>query len=323
VLIKRTVIPLVILMVSVAFFTAGCFSKPTKDTNAPASGPVGVIDMDAAIKAHPKYQQLKTLQQQYSTLAAQADAAKQAQSAARSGNGSAVLPQSGPVSDDAALNAAMQQEFSEKMAAKQAELKQSLAAKADRVQRDLSAEFKAYSEQVDQEYQPQIFSIQLKLKTVQLSKEEMAALQAELEKLQNARSEKLAAKEQELKARMDKIMAPEQEAVEQQLNAYAGQLNAEMSQKAAAKSAEITARNITPATGSMMLPDSGLRSDLEEQLAMKRQEISVLKEFIIQDIRDKVAKVAAERRLDTVLTNIQVNVSAMDITDAVIAEFKK
>jgi len=56
---------------------------------------------------------------------------------------------------------------------------------------------------------------------------------------------------------------------------------------------------------------------------MKQQEINVLEEYILNDIRDKAAKVAVERRLAAVLTGYKVNVSAVDITDPVIAAFKK
>ncbi|QJW47771.1 hypothetical protein HA075_19635 [bacterium BFN5] len=56
---------------------------------------------------------------------------------------------------------------------------------------------------------------------------------------------------------------------------------------------------------------------------MKKQEVSVLEKAIVDDVRDMAAKVAAERQLDTIITNIQTNVNAVDITKAVIAEFKK
>jgi len=43
----------------------------------------------------------------------------------------------------------------------------------------------------------------------------------------------------------------------------------------------------------------------------------------MNDIRDKAAKIAAERGLETVLTGHAVNINAVDVTDAVIAAFKK
>ncbi len=49
----------------------------------------------------------------------------------------------------------------------------------------------------------------------------------------------------------------------------------------------------------------------------------MLQDSIIKDIQDKTAKIAAERGLEAVLGVYKVNISAVDITDAVIAEIKK
>lgn len=302
-------------MVFVVAFTAGCFNKSAKDTNA-TSASVGVIEMTKAVQAHPKYQQLTILRQQLNTLIAQAQAKQQPVSG---------LSPAGMVQDHAALNTAFEQEYKEKMSAKQSELHQTLVAKADHLRSQLATEFKEYTEEIDKDYQPQIFSLQLKLKTLQLSKEEMASFQAELEKLQQTRSEKLAAKEKQLAEQMDKTMAPEQAAVEQELAAYSQQLNNELAQKAAAKGAEIAERNNLAANANNLANAAVANSmrELEQQAGMKRQEISTLEQAIIQDVRDKAAKVAAERQLDTIIANAQINVNAVDITEAVIAEFKK
>lgn len=302
---------------------SGCGSnKSAQDTNAtPAKPKLAVIDMDKAIKAHPKNKELLELKQQYNELADKVDAEHQA--AAQASN----PPNAQPVPEVSAatlngINTAMEQEFNSKMAAKQAELKDRLAAKAAQLKSGMSSELKAYTEEIDKSYQPQIFSLQLKLKTVQLSKDEMSGLQTEMEKIQNERTEKIAAKESELTARLDAAMAPEQANAEAELSAYAKQLNSELSARASAKSTEIAARPEIPVP-QPQTPDNGrVRTDAEQQLAMKKQEINVLEEFIIQNIRDKAAKVAAGQGLEAVLTGVAVNVNAQDITDAVISEFK-
>lgn len=314
-MIKRTIIPLLVLMVFVAASTAGCFNKPAKDTNAtPAS--VGVIDMKKAVQAHPKYQQLTVLKQQLNTIIAQAQVKQQPVSS---------LSPATPLQDHAALNTALEQEYKEKMSARQSELHQSLVAKADQLRSQLANELKEYTGEIDKEYQPQIFSLQLKLKTLQLSKEETASLQAELEKTQQMRSEKLAAKEKQLAGQMDQIMAPAQVAVEQELAAYSQQLNNQLAQKSAAKGAEIETRNSSQLDANSLanVAASNQMRELEQQAGMKKQEVSVLEQAIVEDVRDKAAKVAAERQLDTIITNIQININAVDITEAVIAEFKK
>ena len=304
-------------MVFVAIFAAGCFNKSAKDTNAiPAN--IGMIDMAKAVQAHPKYKDLVTLKQELNTLIAKGQAQAKQQAAAATAPIAAA-----PLQDSSALNAALEQEFKEKMAAKQAELHQMLLAKADALRQQFSTEMNDYTAEIDKEYQPKVFNLQLKLKTVQLSKEEMTSLQTEMENLQQTRHEKLAAKEKELSERMDAAMAPEQAVVEQQLADFSKQLNDQLAQKAAVKGAEISGRN-QAAMGTIQPngADNGLR-ELEQQAGFKQQEVNVLEQTIMQDVRDKAAKVAAERQLDSVIANVQVNITAIDITEAVIAEFKK
>jgi len=56
---------------------------------------------------------------------------------------------------------------------------------------------------------------------------------------------------------------------------------------------------------------------------LKKQEIAALQDLIIVNITEKTAKIAAESGYEAVLTNVTVNVSAVDITTQVIAECNK
>ena len=56
---------------------------------------------------------------------------------------------------------------------------------------------------------------------------------------------------------------------------------------------------------------------------MKQKEFEALQGFIITNITEKTAKVATEANYDAVLTNVTVNVSAVDVTAKVIAECNK
>lgn len=309
-------------MLVFVLFIAGCGTKQqAQDTTEPPAPQVAVVDMNKAIKAHPKYNQLMALGQQADTIAAQLEAQ---QLAGTRQTAVAAIPNPNMTDNQLAeLNKASSQEFSAKMAAKQDELTPRIAAKAETVRATLSNEMNAYTEQLDKEYKPQIFNLQLKLKTVQLTKEETTGLQAELEKLQNQRSDALKVKHDQLAGRMDELVAPEKAAVEQQLAAYAKELNVEISQKAATKQAEIVARaneQQLPATG-VSQPDQP--SNDMAPLTAKKQEIQALQESIIADITDKTSKVAIDGGFAAVLTNVTVNVSAVDITTQVIAECNK
>lgn len=312
---KHTTISLFLLLIFGAAIITGC-SKSAQDTKTPPQDTVGIIDMDKAIKAHPKYSDYQRLQKELNTLMAQAGAQSQPASVNQATNGMPTLPEGAA----AGINEALSQEFNAKMDAKKAEIKERLDAQAKKVQAELSAGLDAYTQEVDKEYQPRIFSLQLKLKTLQLSKEEMAALQKELEQVQNERSAKIAAKQKQLSSSLNGRMAPLQAAAEQELNSYGQQLHQELAARGAAKTAEMTARMEQPA---VQPPVGGASSEFNGQITLKKQEISALQEFILGDIRDKAAKVAAERKIQAVLTAYKVNVKAIDITDAVITEFKK
>jgi hypothetical protein len=312
--INRAKIVFLSALLTVTLLAAGCGTKSTPETKTAAAPQVGILNVDKAVQAHSKYADYQRLQKEYNTLAAQAAVEKQAAAQGQA--------QDNAMPDGAlqGLNEALGQEFNSKVAAKQNEISVRLNQKADQVRRDLSGQFDAYTKEIDETYQSQIFSLQLKLKTVQLSKEEMEALQKQLEQLQGERSAKLAAKEKELSGQLEAAMAPEKAAAEKELSAYANEVNTALQQQAAAKSAEIAARTQTAPLQSQV--GQG-RTETEQKAALKSQEITVLQDSIIKDIQDKTAKIAAERGLEAVLGVYKVNVSAVDITDAVIAEIKK
>lgn len=302
-------------LLTVTLLAAGCGTKSAPETKTASVPQVGILNVDKAVQAHPKYADYQRLQKEYNTLTAQAAVEKQA-----AAQGQAV-DNAMPEGALQGLNEQLGQEFNSKVAAKQEEISVRLSQKADQVRRDLTTQFDAYTKEIDETYQSQIFSLQLKLKTVQLSKEEMEALQKQLEQLQGERSAKLSAKEKELSGQLESVMAPEKAAAEKELSTYANELNAVFQQQAAAKGAEIAAR--MQQTAPLQSPTAQGRTESEQKAAFKSQEMKVLQDFIIKDIQDKTAKIAAERGLEAVLGVYKVNISAVDITDAVIAELKK
>lgn len=297
---------------------AGCGTKQVQDTKAPSQSTVGIFDIDKVIKAHPKYSQLLALQEQEKTMVAEVEA-KQA-AAMQKMQITAAMP--GITQKDMdQLDKSFEQDFNRRMSAKQSELNAKLAAKEEATHRALSEELKVYSEELDKEYKTQIFNLQLKLKTVQLTKEEAALVQTELDKLQNQRSEKMSVKEQQLAAKMQAQLAPDRASAEQELAAYNKQVNEDISKQAAAKQAEMAARNQQQPSVSMENVQAA--SDIEQKLTAKQQEIQALQNFITGNVKDKAGKVAVERGLEAVVINTVVNVSGIDITDALIAECNK
>jgi Skp family chaperone for outer membrane proteins len=297
-----------------AVLLTGC-ARPAPETKSPAAPQVGVIDMDKAVKAHPKHPEWQKLKEQAATL--------NQQLAAEAGRAAGGIPQSAmnlPGSVESGLRAAAEQEFNAKMAAKQQELQTRLAGKANKLHSELSTELKTYAEQLEQEYQPQLFNLQLKLQTVRMDEKEAAAVKKALDDLKAEQTNKLTVREKELAQKLETALTPDKTASEQELATYAKQLHSEISNKMAAQTANIADKGTGPLSSSSTA--AGV-SALEQQFTMKQQEISALEDTILNDIRDKAAKVAIERNLDVVFTGQRVNVSAVDITDAVITAVKK
>ncbi|QDR82079.1 hypothetical protein [Sporomusa termitida] len=297
-----------------AVLLTGC-ARPAPETPPPVTPQVGVIDMDKAVKAHAKHPEWQKLNEQAATL--------QQQLAAEAGRAAGASPQMPamqlPAAAASGLQAAAEQEFNAKMTAKQQELQARLAEKAGKLHNELAAELRTYAEQLEQEYQPQQFNLQLKLQTIRMNEQEAAATKQKLDELKAEQAGKLAAREQELSQKLEAALTPEKAASEQELAAYAKQLSAEINQKIAAQTSNLADQ----IPGAMSQPSAAGVSALEQQLALKQQEMSVLQQSILNDIREKAAKVASEDNLDVVFTGHRVNVSAVDITDAVIAAVKK
>lgn len=303
-------------MLMLPIFVAGCGTKQTSDTK-PTTPQVGIIDMGKAVENHPKYSEFLELGKQSDEIVAQL---KTEQPAAASQVKMSQMNSDIPDQELNELSKALDQQFNAKMAAKQEELSPRLSKKADSIRLTLSEELSAYNNQIDKEYQPQIFNLELKLTTVQLTKEEGTLVQGQLEELRSKRSSAMNLKSEQLVGRMAEMMAPEKAAVEQELATYAKELHEELSKQFGIKQTEMTARNNEQ---QITTPQEQPINEKQEQLRMKQQEIEALQQFIIEDIREKTAKAAVENGFEVIVANVVVNVNAIDITSIVIAECNK
>lgn len=295
-------------------FVSGCGNKNSQDnTKVAQPKQIGILDIAKAAEGHPRYAEYKQLQQAYNTLQQQLQLEAQ-----ETGRGDQAVP-SVPDSAAAGLNEALSQEFNAKIRAKQDELQAGLNESMAKEKADSAAEMEAYTKEIDQVYQPQIFSLQLKIRTVQMDEATLAAQQKQLEQLQSERTDKLSAKEKEMSTRIEAVMSPKKTAAEASLNAYAQQLRTEMDQKASDQTSQIASRVQVPASS----PSTVNTEEKQKQLEQSQKEVEALHSLIEKDIKDKAAKIAAERDFEAVLVNVTVNIGAIDITNDVIAAFNK
>jgi len=301
--IKTCFVAVVVVLLGI---TAGCNFNPFRDTKPSLQSTVGLINMADAIKNHPKNANLQKLQNEYNMMVGQTATVEQKQAA------------SDMSSKLTGLNDAANEEFNTKMVAKQNEMNTELQASAKEVEAQLGEQMDAYTKELQKEYESRIISLQLKMKTLELSKEQAEALNAEADKLQKERSEKISAKHQELAGKLNEIMADKQAAAKTEIDDYGQKIRAEIGQTLRSKQTALQNQN---ALGSNS--PNGVRSEEEQKIVFKQQEIKVLQDFIINDIKDKVAVVAAKLGLELVLTEAKVNVNAVDITSQVTAEINK
>ena len=120
--------------------------------------------------------------------------------------------------------------------------------------------------------------------------------------------------------RLKTMMQPEQQKSEAVLNEYSRQLQGDLDAKAAAKQNELVLR---PSLLVGQPTDSPQQAVLQQQLDEAEQHLLALEDAMIQDIRDKTAKIAVDRGLTDVVTKVLVNIKAVDVTQEVIAACKK
>lgn len=318
---SRKVLIASILVLAVVIFagyllkaTGGDSKSPKGSTTVAAQSDIGIIDMNKALKAHPKYQELVRLKKELNTLAAQNEETQ-----------NLTTDNQVPTVNQGALDDAMQQKQNEAWIAKKAEINERLKRKNKELTDQFEKEFEAEEAKINTYYQPMIFDLKLKLQTANITEEARKELNEKLVNLDNERIQKIGQKQQELKNKQNAIMEEENKKGEIELAAERKQIEEATKAEKNVQQEKINARN----NQEMINQNETVKLDVnqiakgKEASIYKEQEVAVLEESMKNDIASKVAKIAIENNLVTVLTGVEINVSAMDITDLVIAEFKK
>jgi hypothetical protein len=317
---RKILIASILVLAIIAFAgyllkAAGGDSKSPKDSTAVVTqSDIGIIDMNKALKAHPKYQDLVKLKKELNTMLAQKD---EQQNFTVDNQIPSVNPES--------INEAVGQKQNEKMIAKHAEISERLKRKNKELTDQFEKQFEAEVAEINNIYQPSIFDLKLKLETLNITEEVRNQLNQKRIALDNERNQKIQQKQQEFTNKMNAIMQEESKKAETELAEQQKQLAEETKIEKNVQQEKINTRN----NQTMMNQNEIVKLDVNQETKgkeasiYKEQEIAVLEESITNDIAGKVAKIAIEKKLVTVLASVQINISAMDITDLVIAEFKK
>ncbi|EGO62946.1 hypothetical protein [Acetonema longum] len=288
---------------------AGCGQGDKAAQNAPV---IGILDTAKAIQGHPQYQQVQVLQREINTIQAQAKLADtKAKQAYEQEKTAAAM-------DMDSLAKAMEQQYQARMKGKQNELTQRLKDKAAALNNDNNIKLDAYVKELDQEYQNQIFNLQVKLRTLQLTSEEQASIQKELEALQTERMNKITARQTELSNAMKKEMEAEEKIAQKELEAYSQTMQQETNERLERRNKELSAK-VQSSIGSLQASETAQGVQSAEE---KKKELAALKESILQDLRNTAAQIAQDRGLEIILADVKIYTNAVDITDELLQGIK-
>lgn len=294
-------------------------NQPQKknEQTAPSSpaAQIGVLDTQKAIKAHPKYQETVDLKKDINRLTAQMDNLARFHGETKP-SGLPEVPMTG-------LYDAANQKLNQQMAEKYAALNEQLKQKEKELYERFSAELDQEIAAVDEQYVPEIFNLQLKLKTLRMSEEAHNETQQKMQALQQERAEKSAEKQRQFAARMNEQMKIEQDKAQAELSEYGKQLRNAQAGMIEQEKKAIDERNQAQAQQDAGATVQEQMKNLQNDLMEKEQKLRNLQEEIVADVSSHTARLALQKGLHTVIANVRLNINAVDLTEAVIEEFNK
>ena len=184
----------------------------------------------------------------------------------------------------------------------EAALQQQLQERAQSLQKELDQEMKAYGEEVHRELDPEVVSLQLKLRIVSLQPQEAEAIRQQLSQVQQLQQRRLAQKEAELAQRFAAALAPLREAIRQEQTVIRPTPVVKVESPSISK--------ITPENLSL----ERIR-ELEEKLQQQELEWRELQRLIQEEVQDRAGRIASARGVDIVLRKPIAVMQAVDITE--------
>lgn len=279
---------LLVFLILLAVAVSACGNQPASEQ---AKATVwAVLDEEKVMKAHPKYLEWQSKKTAWLAGRQKLEWLKQ----------SLVLQAAHDVQTLAmpALPAVAQATQSLQEAA----LQQQLQERAKSLRKELDQEMKAYGEDVHRELDPEVVSLQLKLRIVSLQPQEAEALRLQLTQVQQLQQRRLAQKEAELAQRFAAALAPLREAIRQE--------QAVVRPTPLVKVESPSISKITPENLSL----ERIR-ELEEKLQQQELEWRELQRLIEEEVQDRAGRIASARGVDIVLRKPIAVMQAVDITE--------
>lgn len=320
----------------------GCGGKQKSVTAPPVEEKIGVVDLEQAVKSHPKWQQIEELE---SKLAVIKKEYQQGLNSADSNQQLGQLQQEKMASRQLQL-AEKQKEWDreqetlwkgleQKMQAKKLATEQLFQQELEKVQTEKKKELDAYAKQLKFLYGTQIVNLQLKLQFANLSEEERKNKKEELDKLIQEQQDKLQTKQQEIEEDLNREMQGTQLVLSKQIKEYQAQEEAQIKAKLEAKYQTWQSQQAQEMTNEdqewkKMVVDHQQQFDqkfkdmqkIEKQVKDLKQAREQIEQQIIADLKDIAAQIAQQENFKAVVVNHRVNALGIDITWKVIEKAK-
>ena len=279
---------LLVFLILLAVAVSACGNQPASEQ---AKATVwAVLDEEKVMKAHPKYLEWQSKKTAWLAGKQKLEWLKQ----------SMVLQAAHEVQSLAMPTLPTVAQATQSL--QEAALQQQLQERAKSLRKELDQEMKAYGEDVHRELDPEVVSLQLKLRIVSLQPQEAEMLRLQLTQVQQLQQRRLAQKEAELAQRFAAALAPLREAIRQE--------QAVVRSTPVVKVESLSISKITPENLSI----ERIR-ELEEKLQQQELEWRELQRLIQEEVQDRAGRIASARGVDIVLRKPIAVMQAVDITE--------
>lgn len=285
------------------------------------SARIAVIRLEKAVQAHPEHARLLQGEKLFKGLVAR----REAQLALSKAQLDSLENLRGlkRLSEQTYLDAELRTELLEKEQLAQGKL-MGLRYQAEKAYKK---DFDAKRTALEEEYRLRIFNLRLEKDRAKTNTpfreraklpEKLAALDEEIKLLAHERGQRVFALEQEKQDFISARLAPKAAELHKEIQDYAEQkrlANAQAIASSEGKYEKMMAAAPEAITKALALMDKEIKQQQEKNTALQKQ--------IDSDIESAVVRLAKQRGYEVVLKKFKINVSAVDITDDVIAEVKK
>lgn len=309
-------------MIFLLCFLSGCGKK--QDTVL-SEEIIAVLDLDQAVKNHPRWLEAAQINNQLALLRSQGEHIISADTSEKK----ELFDQHKLLLEKQQEEWAREQEEAEAqlnslLAGRHKELQDKITSRSQETEKQKLQQLDEYNRQLQKEYTSRLLDLQLKLKYLNLASEQRAEKLAALENLENERKAKLEERKKELYAELQSEMKVYQSELEKEFNHYKAveesKIKAGLEEKR-----KLLAENEQISLDEAKVVHQELEKDKAREFDKLKEKADVLqkqKEAVLQaikaEIKAKTEKIAAQEKISVVLIDYKNKGNAQDITAKVI-----